>query len=539
MKRFLAAALATAIAGPGMTQAPGALIVMLRDQSGAAVRDARGYVRCRPAHRLAALRDLPAAALPFAAADTPRCEGRGNERGELRFVPPDADAATTAGSGLVWTDAGLGALVTNLQPGRTQRLEMRPLAAVTTTAGAVPFTLHARALLPGDRSVTLEPLAGVEVRLPAGDYEVWAHSRGGWSWQPLSLASGRTHTIDCTGEGLPLSRPAGAALFPLGRPDLDLFSGGDDTVLRGQAQHALLLAVAHHEARVPMPPPAAWSTREPPPRWPPFDEPATRRLGPVHGEAGALRVALHVVRRGDDGTWTRLSTNAAGPGDTGPCFRVPEPPAGDTWLLVQAEGMAPIAMPWHQGFADAFVLQRGAPLRVVARDEHGLPVPDLVVEYAPEGMDAAQVDAHSDGRGEARLGPVVLPGLLRISDERYANQELRLGDAPGDGVAITVRAGAELRGRVTWPDGTAAANVLVTLRDPQGRLRPVARATVSAADGSFAFAGLPAASPLVLFATANRDGHTWSTRRPASFAGGDELTLVVRDEDPRLEPDAR
>ncbi|MBL8730905.1 MAG: carboxypeptidase regulatory-like domain-containing protein [Planctomycetes bacterium] len=538
MVRSLAVALAVTVACPLATQAPPPLVVMLRDQSGAVVRDARGYLRCRPAHQLAALRDLPPAALPFATATEPRCEGRGNDRGELRLVPPDEAAATTAGSGVVWTTAGLGALVVNLQPGRPQRLEMRPMAAVTA-ARDEPFTLFARALLPGDRTVLLEPLAGTEVRLPAGDYEVWAHAAGGWSWQQLSLASGQTRQLDLTGEPLPLARVEGAALFPVTRPDLDLFLGGDQTVLRGMARRSPLLGVVQHQLRLPSLPPSGWNPGDAPLPWPRLDDEATQRLGPVRHDAPTQGIALHVVRRGDDGTWRRFSTSVAGPGEHGAVFTVPPPPTGDTWLLVQAEGLAPIAAPWHPGFADDLVLPRGAPLHLVARDEQGLPVPDLGLDYVPEGMDAATIEAHSDGRGEAHFGQVVLPGVLRVSDARYANQELRLGDAPGGGIHLTVRAGAELRGRVTWPDGSAAANVLVTLRDPQGRLRPVARAACSDADGRFAFCGLPTAAPLLLFATINRDGHTWSTRRPGSFAGGAELELVVQDEDPRLEPDLR
>ncbi|MFY9344823.1 MAG: hypothetical protein WAT39_20185, partial [Planctomycetota bacterium] len=178
----------------------------------------------------------------------------------------------------------------------------------------------------------------------------------------------------------------------------------------------------------------------------------------------------------------------------------------------------------------------GVPLAVRARDEHGLPAIDVAVEYVPDGMDAAAVAGHTDGRGEARLGPALAPGVLHVVDPRFANQAIALDAIPGDGVAVTVTAGSELRGVAKWPDGTAARGVVVTLRDAAGRLRPAQRAVVSGDDGSFAFAGLPERAPLVLFASASRDGRTWSGKLDRLRAGGDDCELVLRNEDPELGP---
>ncbi|HEU4420224.1 MAG TPA: hypothetical protein VFT55_14910, partial [Planctomycetota bacterium] len=212
----------------------------------------------------------------------------------------------------------------------------------------------------------------------------------------------------------------------------------------------------------------------------------------------------------------------------------PAPPEGDTWLLLVVDGHAPRA--WPQTRPVKLELQRGVPLSVTARDSRGDPVVDLQVEYVPEGQEPAAVAAHSDGRGRAELGRALAPGSLRISDARFANQDMTLDAIPTEGVRVTVTEGSRVTGTASWPDGTAAASVLVTLRDPRGLLRPDSRTTLTGPDGTFAFRGLNEGGVFVLFATTLRDGRTWSGRLGRVRADADAVVLQLKDEDPSLVP---
>jgi hypothetical protein len=167
------------------------------------------------------------------------------------------------------------------------------------------------------------------------------------------------------------------------------------------------------------------------------------------------------------------------------------------------------------------------------RTPDGLPAADVACEYEPDGMPAATVRARSGGRGLVSFGPVLAPGTLRIVDPQLVNRALGLATVPGEPLQLLAEPGAMLRGVARWPDGSPAAGVVVTLRDPSGTLRPAERALASGDDGSFAFGGLPEQRGLLLFAVAIRSGRTWSGRRERVFAGG-EVTLTLQDEDPVL-----
>jgi hypothetical protein len=175
----------------------------------------------------------------------------------------------------------------------------------------------------------------------------------------------------------------------------------------------------------------------------------------------------------------------------------------------------------------------GVALQAQVRTPDGLPAADVACEYEPDGMPAATVRARSGGRGLVSFGPVLAPGTLRIVDPQLVNRALGLATVPGEPLQLLAEPGAMLRGVARWPDGSPAAGVVVTLRDPSGTLRPAERALASGDDGSFAFGGLPEQRGLLLFAVAIRSGRTWSGRRERVFAGG-EVTLTLQDEDPVL-----
>lgn len=522
-------ALLSAAAPLAAQQRPGdRLVLLVTGPSGLAIAGARGELQLEPGRLLPALRDLPPAR-----ASQRWVTGDSNDRGLLRFDGHDEAAANVAGAGLVTTSNGLGALVGRLLPGRAQRLLLQPMAAVTTATGSEPFTLHAVGWLPDGTRVPVPVQRGTEVRLPIGTYEIWASSADGWTWQRLSLASGQRCELRFDGPAQRLRAAAGAEIYAAGRFDVPLFGDGRETTLRGAALAAPLLSLrggcVHGPEVLPGPP------RQEPIDWPQVREaPATARFAAARGDGQEPPVLITLVRTDTD-RWRPLWIAPWQDGLT-TLANV----TGDGWLLRLDAGLAPRALPWpDRELLGRGPLAPGVPLTVHARDEQGLPVVDLAVEYTPEHMDPAQVAARSDPRGAVQFGPVLGPGLLTVSDPRFLNLDVPIAQIPLDGLAVTVTAGSELRGRAVWPDGTPARGVVVTLRDPGGRLRPAARAVAAGPDGSFLFGGLPDDLDLVLFASTQRDGRTWTGRLPRARAARDAVDLVVADEDPSLAPPDR
>lgn len=546
MPRPFVATLLVALAWPthAAAQRPAEdYVLVVTGPDGQPVGNARADLFCHPAVELPALRDLgvlpPAVA---AAIDVGQWQqGTSNGRGVLRLSPGGPVAGSRA-EGLVATTDGLGAVVADLQPGPAHPVALQPMAAVSTGSGNEEFTLHARARLPDGELVPLPPRSGTEVRLPAGTYEVWADTADGWLWQRLVLVSGRRTTLAIEGPVQRLHRATRAAVHPAGRPDIDLFGSREEIALRGAALGSPLATATSGGLAAPLVVPGPPQPIALP--WPPpvAAEP-TEELTFDTAAAAATSGAVVVLQRGQDRLWRALYAAPLQAAAGRLVAPVPQTVAGDSWLLLLASGRAPRAVPWSErqrlAAANLSDADRGLPLLVHARDEAGAPIADLAVEYTPDAMDPATTAARSDARGTARLGQVLGPGTLRLVDARYRNQTLPLAAIPAEGVSLVATDGAELRGTVRWPDGSPGLGIVVTVRDPSGTLRPASRSVAAAADGSFVFRGLPEDADLVVFAAAQRDGHTFSGRRSGARAGGQELALVVRDEDPDLDPTRR
>ncbi len=521
----LALALAASAAAPGAgltAQEPrtrAVIYALLEDPAGNPVAGARGWLSQERARRLAALPDLltgdPAAARAWP-------EAVSDARGLLRFG--DKDWQPGAGSGMVTTERGLGAVLPRLFARQLQQVTLEPMAEVSTPTGSEPFTLHARARLSDGRRVELPPQRGQRVRLPAGDYEVWAKSVDGWIWQRLVLRPGGRAAIRFDGEAQRLALPVDAYVHPDGWPTLPLRAQGDgsELLLRGAALGASLVTWTKDGVTPPLalPQPPTVAARA----WPP------RTAAPQEVvDGGVLDATWYGLVREQGGyrLVARARADAAGR------VTLPRDPGGDSWLLAVGP-MAPFAAPWSEAGALA-TLPRvlGVALRLQARTQQGLPVADLVCTFTPDGMPAAAVEARTDGAGVARFGRVRGPGALTVDDPRYRNQRVELPEVPTRVFAVTVARGASCRGEVAFEDGARDGTVVVTLRDPTGALRPATRAQTVRAGEAFSFAGLDADRDLVLFATATRGSKTWSARR--TVRGGDEaIRLVLADEDPDL-----
>ncbi|HZN39319.1 MAG TPA: carboxypeptidase-like regulatory domain-containing protein [Planctomycetota bacterium] len=541
LRPFAVAFAACCAAGPAAGAPPpqnqDALVLMLREPSGGPATKATGYLVCEPAWELPVLRGLSHSERTIS--PTKLATGNSDEKGILRFLFHGNDQGARAGSGFVFTAQGLGALVGRLRPGQAQRLVLQPMAAVTTATGTEQFTLWARATLPAGETVTLQPSTGTEHRLPAGTYEVWAQNSDGWIWQRLDLVSGQRSVLQFTGKAQLVHSPNTSHIHPSGQPEIELRGPDGRFVLLGSAVSAPLTATfAFSDARVltgqvlpspPTPGPLGWPPASPEPRG---SQPvATAFEFPDPNEKSSYATLFGLECR-EGGRWHVLGATAPSRGR----FLMPAPPDGDTWLLLVVDGHAPRAWPWSQTKPVALELQRGVPLFVTARDARGDPIVDLQVEYVPEGQEVAAVAAHSDGRGRAELGRALAPGSLRISDARFANQDIALDAIPTDGVRVTVTEGSRVTGTASWPDGKPAALVLVTLRDPRGLLRPDSRTALTGPDGTFTFRGLPEEGDFVLFLTMLREGRTWSGRLASVRAGADPVCVTLRDEDPRLGP---
>lgn len=532
--RLAAAWLAVLPAAAAAQTPPPRLVVVLRDPSGQPVARAHGELLCGPDHELVALRGMRPDPRTTLASTT--VLGTSDEHGVLRF---ETRGDARAGAGLVTTAEGLGCLVERLRPGAAQRLGLQPLAELTTSTGTEQFTLWARAITGDGSFVPLPPSRGTSARLPAGTYEVWAASDDGWTWQRLQLLSGRPARLEFGGPPQRVRARAGAGIRPASWPAIDLVGPTGEFTLRGSALAAALTAELPAEGLVvcsrvlPLPPGPDVVVWPPPLAAEPVDYGIAVGQGldaPAAGEA-----QLFAAEPTDAGDWRVLGASLLGPDGR---FRLPPLPDGDVWLLLVARGHAAQAVPRSRLLPGRNVpLARGLPLVVVATTTGGDPAVDAVIDYSPIDGDAATLQARTDGRGVARFGLVTAPGTVRISDPRFVNQDLTLDAPPRDGLRVTVSAGESIAGAVVL-DGSDGPGVLVTLRDPTGRLRPAARTVVAGPGGAFAFSGLPAGREFVVSAATTREGRTWSGQRTAR-AGSDGVEVTVRCEDPELRPDRR
>ncbi|MFT4515392.1 MAG: hypothetical protein ACI89X_005045 [Planctomycetota bacterium] len=517
-----------------------AITAIVRDPSSAKVHDAKGWLLTEPAWRLAALGSDD---LPLLATGSPMSQqiaATSDARGVLRFPIP-AGSMAAAGSGMVTTAAGLGALLPRLHAKRAPLITLEPMALVTTATGSESFVLIARATLADGSKITLPPQRGSRVRLPAGDYEVWACGRDGLIWQRLQLQPGQRSELQFVGAVQRMQLAKGAYVHPAGLPSLSLqqFAGEDfggevnEVALRGAALAAPWITWSNGivtPARV-VPGPPTHQARMWPPKSDLRERAASFRLAAT-AHPGTVLVGL--LRKSDRSFGVVAYAN----NDAGQ-LHMPAAPSGDAWLLLLAPGHAPHAQPWSTT-ADGLKLRSptGQLLAVTARDRRSLPIADLVVSYTPERQDAAALIARTDATGVARFGRVVGPGTLQISDERYANQDVRLQRVPSDPLPLVIDDGETLNATVKFADGADGTAIVVTLRDPSDELRPRERSLVASVGTTFSFYGLPSEHNLLLIATAQRKGKTWSARRVVN-ALDEDVVITLRDEDPVLRGNGR
>lgn len=510
---------------------PRRAIVMVRDAQRQPVDGAVGVLMLAPSPDLPAVRGWIGDAAGPGGADLML----GTPSRQTGMVRWEFAAEPRAGAAMISTPS-LGVYVPRLLPGDAQRVMLHDCATLASPDGE-PCILYATAHVDGHR-IVLPAMQAPTFPLPAASYECWIVRGDRVYWQRLDAQPGATVQFTFDGPEQVMTRAAGATVRPASRPDLNLLDDDRDRVtLCGGAIAAPLdahiarsgLVIAAHS--VPGP------TRREPVAWPPaaLVAAAASRSIPVDIPAGIAPDSVRgfVLRRTAGSDWQVHGYAAPDAG----ALVLPNLQGGDDWLLVLGTGAAPFARPLAEIAAGETVeLTTGDALQVACRLANGDPAIDLKLEYVPAFADVATEVVHTDRNGRARLAHLCLPGHLRVSDARHANLEHRVEAAGAEPVQLTIGAGASLHGRVLLADGKAGGGVTVTLRDPRGKLRPDARSTLSGADGSFAFVGLAAAVPYVLFATGRRDGRTWSSELVRAPAGDATVTLTIRDEDPKLRP---
>ena len=142
-------------------------------------------------------------------------------------------------------------------------------ASSPTPTGSEALTVYARARLADGHRVALPPQSGTRIRLPEGDYELWANSADGWTWQRVTLRSGQRATLRFEGVAQRLRVTPDTFLHPRGWTTMPLRRDGDplEVLLRGSALRAELVTWTPAQVTPPtrLPQPAS----VPPLRWPP------------------------------------------------------------------------------------------------------------------------------------------------------------------------------------------------------------------------------------------------------------------------------
>jgi hypothetical protein len=103
---------------------------------------------------------------------------------------------------------------------------------------------------------------------------------------------------------------------------------------------------------------------------------------------------------------------------------------------------------------------------------------------------------------------------------------------------IQARPGFKIHGRVLLPAGRPGANALVMVRQPRGGLGLGERVACTGPDGSFTFYGLPEDLPLVLTASLDQDGRTFTSKALGVEAPTLDLRVQLLAED-RPQPGKR
>ena len=448
--------------------------------------------------------------------------------------------ATTASAGLILAEQpGVGAALVRVRAGVPVGIRLQPIGTVTIADGA-RFRAWIRAFAPdsNDASIAIGAREGTAVQLPAGRYSVLIECDGRRAEHRCTVPPGGTVTLDPPPprDALPRIRPRpGAGAFALARwPTATLSAEPDGTIplpasqTLGRVLETFALAEGsasiehHYDGR---------STR---PRVIGGRDPSWERITLTDSASGAAIANAAVVAL--DATGSSVRSRWISDADGHAQYARPRGKAAG-WIVVKAPGAAPWVVETPMRSAQCVVDLRPS-VRLRVRVETADPVGDapalVTVDQPPYGTLARR--ARTDARGMATFTELAA-GPARITVDQPSHlpgSEVIEVAADVPPLVIELREGLSLAGRVRLENGHPARGVAVELRDASGRSNgPRARITATDASGRFRFAGL-ANGAFTLFVSSEVDGVTWSARRSGVTAGGDDVELRLRCEDPPL-----
>ncbi len=451
----------------------------------------------------------------------PSRQARTNDRGTYR-IPCDG-----AGTLLVEHDSGVGALVYRASPNNFQTVQARPMGELVLPGEA---TTHVLAVSPTGYSTHLGHRSGPSIRLPAGDYRLLVN-HGRWVEFRCRVISGRRQRL----------QPVPAR----GRT-LRLYAGFRGRVtLKGWPRVAL--PVAENVTPVPDGPGPrilqVWEERQGAvllrELWVHQQHqtlsPSKRRLqrlqvrdargNPVRGAwcfscyqaPGGLRIVSR--SRSNDHGLARIAD-------------VAKEPTG--FLLVHKPGFA-------LGHAEVFgsrypvtvELGSGHPIRLLVLGPQGMPQAGVEVRLAPTAAPSAACTTFTNAKGELSLKDLPLgEARARLLGTPFLMEEHTVEvTKTSKRATIQARSGFKIQGHVLLPSGRPAVNALVMLREPRGSLDLGEMVACTGPDGGFTFQGLPKDLNLILTASLDKAGRTWTSRAMGVEADTPELKVLLLAED--------
>lgn len=422
---------------------------------------------------------------------------------------------------LVRHGEGLGA-ISQVYPGAPRRMIAEPLAALVS-AGE-PLRAWLRLIGPGLEGTTLPVQQGGEIRLPAGPYQVWVEESGRLEFHRLALASGKEYSLSSPAEPeqfVQLWEGFRGQVSPHSWPEVSLVQGSSGLF-------AVPRGASRLEIREEIPGGHAFTEA-----WHPM-EPALLRLEQPERRAVAVEVRTPAGEPVPGAEVWGLGATAQG---AQPLCRVVTDPQGNGILALPAVPNV-LLLAWHSDWAaggtfleDAaptatLMLANGRDVTVSVEAPTGPGPLGARLELEPSAGTWGTLVAYTDDRGLARFHRVPPgPALVRLRDMRFLPDE---GQVSGNRIRFQARLGNSLEGRAVLPSGGPALRALITLREPDGTER-----TIATDDrGRFRFTGLGTEGSLVLFASLQVDGATYSRRISGLRPGETNRLVELRLEDP-------
>jgi len=426
--------------------------------------------------------------------------------------------------------SGLGAVVYRASPNSFRTVQARPMGELLLPGGEHAVA-HVLAMSPAGQQTHLGQWPGPRIRLPEGRYRLLVGSRGSWTESRCQVVSG--HRLEL--------QPG-----PARHRVLRLYDGflGRITL---QGWPRVALATTTGEVAVPDGPGPrilqVWEERQGcvllRQVW---VQQRTQSLAP---SSRALQV-LHVEDADGNpvvgascfscyqsaGGLRNLSRSQSDGRGLARIADVSREPTG--FVLALKKGLA-------LGHAEVFgadhavkvQLQPGHPVPVLVLGPRGNPQPGVEVRLEPAAAPWAACRSFTDPKGQVLFGDLPLgaararllgtPFLMEAHPVRVAKGARR--------TTIQARPGYEIRGRVLLPSGWPAANALVTVREPRGSSPLGEKVACTGPDGSFTLSGLPKELPLVLIASLEHGGRTWTSKalRVAAESLGLRVQLLAED----------